>query len=49
MQPLPPENPTNDPSTDITRWHGTIIFMGLAPQAPPTARGDVPSIVESSP
>src|SRR5688572_13154225 len=34
---LPPPNPVNDPFDPITRWHGTMIAIGLAPFAIPTA------------
>ena len=36
----PPAYPLSDPSAATTRWHGTIIEMGLRATAAPTARGD---------
>ena len=30
--------PPSFPPAAITRWHGTMTGMGLAPHAPPTAR-----------
>ena len=34
----PPPNPVRWPSAPITRWHGTMIGIGLRPLAAPTAR-----------
>ncbi len=42
----------SDPSAPITRWHGTMIEIGLRPLARPTAReatGDLPSAAATAP
>ncbi len=33
-----PSDPVIDPSAPMTRWHGTMIEIGLRPLASPTAR-----------
>ena len=38
FQPGPPEKPPIRRCAASTRWHGTMIGIGLAPQAEPTAR-----------
>src|SRR5439155_9833704 len=34
----PPPYPVSDPFAPITRWHGTMMGIGLRPLAAPTAR-----------
>lgn len=40
LRSSPPAYPLSEPSAATTRWHGTIIEMGLRATAAPTARGD---------
>lgn len=40
LRSRPPAYPLSEPSAATTRWHGTIIEMGLRATAAPTARGD---------
>ena len=39
LRSSPPAYPLSEPSAATTRWHGTIIEMGLRATAVPTARG----------
>ena len=38
LRSTPQPYPVSDPSAPITRWHGTMIEIGLRPLASPTAR-----------
>lgn len=40
LRSRPPAYPLSEPSAATTRWHGTMIEMGLRATAAPTARGD---------
>ena len=40
LRSSPPAYPLSEPSAATTRWHGTIIEMGLRATAAPTARED---------
>ena len=52
LRSTPQPYPVSEPSAPMTRWHGTMIEIGLRPLARPTAReatGDLPSAAATSP
>jgi hypothetical protein len=46
--PNPSAYPPNDPSLAITRWHGTMMGIGFAPFALPTARTAVGAPIDAA-
>ena len=49
LRSSPPAYPVRLPFVPTTRWHGTMMLMGLCPTAPPTACADMRTVCRRLP